>query len=466
MAGTPLGPDHRFQIGSISKSFAVICALQLEAEGALALDDPLVTHLPWFQVGGGHGTITLRHLLMHRSGLPLGSDPGPSSPASSPSWPGLRPSGSRAPGSGTRTSGTTRLGYALEPSRHTVSRARATARARSRSACTTRLAHIDPDDRCHLADGHESVRPDIPWHPGARSQRTVRPSEGASGQHRLDRRRHGVVRPPPARPRADRVRQMIDGLPDDEGTPYGLGVWITDRDGHQVVGHSGGMVGYVAQMLCDMDAGSASSRSRTAPGGARRSPSTPSTWPVRSAREPTLRIRPGPSADLSAYVGRTGRSRSPSPGIEARGRHGRLVEHAPGRRTRPTIPTMSETFVRFGRSDGERVDHLIAGDVWYPADGVRRPDRVPAPDRMGTHSRASTARTTRGFRPCASRSAGAGSRAEPPGYGHKPLARTRRRVRRTTPKAGSRTVQFDSVVDGRAQRSSRRVPASTAPCGS
>ena len=55
MAETPLGLDHRFQIGSISKSFAAICALQLEAEGALALDDQLVTHVPGFRCGEGTG---------------------------------------------------------------------------------------------------------------------------------------------------------------------------------------------------------------------------------------------------------------------------------------------------------------------------------------------------------------------------------------------------------------------------
>src|SRR6266487_3304481 len=58
LAGTPLGPDHRFEIGSISKSFAAICALQMERDGALSLDDKLVQHLPWFRVRGGHGTIT------------------------------------------------------------------------------------------------------------------------------------------------------------------------------------------------------------------------------------------------------------------------------------------------------------------------------------------------------------------------------------------------------------------------
>jgi CubicO group peptidase (beta-lactamase class C family) len=51
LAGTPLRSDHLLQIGSISKSFAAICALQLEAEGAISLDDPLAGHLPWAGTG-------------------------------------------------------------------------------------------------------------------------------------------------------------------------------------------------------------------------------------------------------------------------------------------------------------------------------------------------------------------------------------------------------------------------------
>jgi hypothetical protein len=43
-----------------------------------------------------------------------------------------------------------------------------------------------------------------------------------------------------------------DGL---HGEQYGLGLCIQQVDGHQIISHSGGMVGYTANLIADMDAG-------------------------------------------------------------------------------------------------------------------------------------------------------------------------------------------------------------------
>src|SRR5512140_54816 len=43
-------PDTLFQIGSISKSFAAICALQLRDEGKLDLQRPVHDYLPWLEI--------------------------------------------------------------------------------------------------------------------------------------------------------------------------------------------------------------------------------------------------------------------------------------------------------------------------------------------------------------------------------------------------------------------------------
>jgi D-alanyl-D-alanine carboxypeptidase len=61
------GPDHRFRIGSVTKSFVATIALQLVAEGALTLDDSVERWLPGLVPNGG--AITLRHLLNHTSGI-------------------------------------------------------------------------------------------------------------------------------------------------------------------------------------------------------------------------------------------------------------------------------------------------------------------------------------------------------------------------------------------------------------
>src|SRR6185369_10734497 len=42
----PVGPDHLFQIGSISKSFTALCIFRLMEDGKLKLKDDIRTYLP------------------------------------------------------------------------------------------------------------------------------------------------------------------------------------------------------------------------------------------------------------------------------------------------------------------------------------------------------------------------------------------------------------------------------------
>src|SRR5688572_8415057 len=71
---TPVGPDTLFEIGSIGKSFTAHAILQLAAEGRLAVDDPVVRHLPWFRVPRTGERITIHHLLSHTAGITAGID--------------------------------------------------------------------------------------------------------------------------------------------------------------------------------------------------------------------------------------------------------------------------------------------------------------------------------------------------------------------------------------------------------
>ncbi|HZG07006.1 MAG TPA: serine hydrolase domain-containing protein [Streptomyces sp.] len=63
-------PD-RFRIGSVTKPFVAVVALQLQQEGRLDLDDPVERWLPGVVRGGGHDgrEITVRQLLNHTSGI-------------------------------------------------------------------------------------------------------------------------------------------------------------------------------------------------------------------------------------------------------------------------------------------------------------------------------------------------------------------------------------------------------------
>lgn len=69
----PATPETVYRAGSITKLFTSTAVLQLRDEGKLRLDDPVVKHLPWFQMAEtfpGAPEITVRHLLTHTSGLP------------------------------------------------------------------------------------------------------------------------------------------------------------------------------------------------------------------------------------------------------------------------------------------------------------------------------------------------------------------------------------------------------------
>ncbi len=72
---TPVDAHTRFAIASNTKAFTAAALAILIDEGKLQWDDRVVQHLPWFQMADAYVTreMTLRDLLVHRSGLALGA---------------------------------------------------------------------------------------------------------------------------------------------------------------------------------------------------------------------------------------------------------------------------------------------------------------------------------------------------------------------------------------------------------
>jgi len=64
-AGTEAVVDTQYAVASITKTFTATAVMQLRDEGKLDLDDPLERHLP----DVAHGTLPLRRMLAHASGL-------------------------------------------------------------------------------------------------------------------------------------------------------------------------------------------------------------------------------------------------------------------------------------------------------------------------------------------------------------------------------------------------------------
>ena len=70
--GRAVTPQTGFILGSMSKAFTALVAMQLVEGGKLALDAPVQDYLPWFKVADPEASrrMTVRHLLHHTSGLP------------------------------------------------------------------------------------------------------------------------------------------------------------------------------------------------------------------------------------------------------------------------------------------------------------------------------------------------------------------------------------------------------------
>jgi len=71
----PVDAETLFRIGSVSKAFTAAALAVLADEGELGWDDPVIDHLPEFRMHDPWVTreFTIRDLLTHRSGLPLGA---------------------------------------------------------------------------------------------------------------------------------------------------------------------------------------------------------------------------------------------------------------------------------------------------------------------------------------------------------------------------------------------------------
>jgi CubicO group peptidase (beta-lactamase class C family) len=63
--GHPLGPDTRFRIGSVTKTFTAVLVMQARDDGLLELDQPISAYLDV----PAHGDATVRRLLSHTSGF-------------------------------------------------------------------------------------------------------------------------------------------------------------------------------------------------------------------------------------------------------------------------------------------------------------------------------------------------------------------------------------------------------------
>ncbi len=69
-ARSPVTPQTRFAIGSITKSMTALSLLELRDEHRVDLDAPVQRYLPWFSIHSGGNPILVHELLSHTAGIP------------------------------------------------------------------------------------------------------------------------------------------------------------------------------------------------------------------------------------------------------------------------------------------------------------------------------------------------------------------------------------------------------------
>jgi D-alanyl-D-alanine carboxypeptidase len=247
-------PNTRFQIGSISKSFAALCVLQEESKGNLSLDVSVNELLPWVELPEPFGAITLHHLLTHTSGLMTGVEHGPWGIADAVRARAYPPT--FAPGERFSYSnlGYKLVGHVLERMTGTPIHELLKERILGPLGMTRSVGAIFEEDRADAAVGYAPLRSDRPAH----LQSSLAPamwqvSNTADGSivstvgdlcayARMVLARGGDLLDDPAfdrwiGPHADT---------EERGTRYGFGWDVLDDDGARVVRHTGGTVGFNA----------------------------------------------------------------------------------------------------------------------------------------------------------------------------------------------------------------------------
>jgi len=266
--GAPATESMRFQIGSISKSFAAILTMQEAEVGHLDLNAPVADLVPWFTVRSRFAPITLHHLLTHTSGLILGSDVAAEAEADVRA---LRDTEAGfAPGTHFFYSndGYKLVGLVLEAVTGRRFPDLLTERIFVPRGMSSTLPTISAEPPPQAARGHErrtdrpshrgdplAVAPWLPWESADGSIMSTASDMSAYArvllrQGALDYPQHGHARLVDQRSFERMVRPVIDDA-DEPGVSYGYGLTTRELDGHTIVGHTGSTIGFSSVLAID-----------------------------------------------------------------------------------------------------------------------------------------------------------------------------------------------------------------------
>ena len=274
-ASAPVRPETRFEIGSISKSFAGVIAVQEGEAGRLDLDVSINDLLPWLGLAEPFGTITQHHLMTHTSGLPIGTEESPTGPGALAILRTLAPTSPPGERFWYSNDGWKLVGAVLERSTGAPMHELLRERILTPLGMTSTEGAITNETRLNLAVGYEPVFDDRPahlGHPLAPARWLVsNTADGSIVSNVIDMSAYvrmllgrgstlvggheTTILSPAGFARFVEPRVLMDEPGAHRGERYGYGVWTSEEDGRAFVTHSGGMVGYTALLMVDVDTG-------------------------------------------------------------------------------------------------------------------------------------------------------------------------------------------------------------------
>ncbi|MGZ4108199.1 MAG: serine hydrolase domain-containing protein [Actinomycetota bacterium] len=390
-SGTPVRPETRFQIGSISKSFAAIVAMQEARGGRLDLHASVNELVPWLELPEPLGRITLHHLMTHSAGLIIGSEEAPSALGALSILRNQRVGFVPGERFWYSNEGWKIVGLILEHLTGTPVHELLRERVLAPLGMTASTAAITNEAQTDCATGYRTLFDDRPprvshplvpagWLP-------FNTADGSIVSNVLDMSAYARMLIGGGAPLIDPQGFSIltTGVMADDDWPtfrYAYGLWAGEEDGRRRIWHSGGMLGYTALLMTEPDEGLACVMLLNGQ-GVRRDAVRFALEAVRAAltgrdlpsvgEAPSMTRVPGAEAFVGEY---RGGERSISIEPESDG----LVLRERERRARLEVtedvadsflvddPDLDRWPLRFGRDAGGTVVEAFHGDTWFVND--------------------------------------------------------------------------------------------------
>jgi D-alanyl-D-alanine carboxypeptidase len=262
-AGIKVQPETLFEIGSISKSFVAVAILQLADEGKLDLNKPVKDYLPWLKVDSTYAPFTTHHLLSHTAGL--SGVPLLMRVATTTLRVGFEP--------GTKwlysNIGYVLLGFLLESLEQRPFAEIMRGRVLDPLGMNRSVPIISAAIRDRTAVGYGPLKMDrlfpphgklaeAPWVDVAEAAGSIAATATDMSNYLRMLLNHGVG--PRGRVLSDKafdllIKPVIKSPFRGEDASYAYGFWVSEKDGHTLLRHTGGMVAFSSAMHADLTDG-------------------------------------------------------------------------------------------------------------------------------------------------------------------------------------------------------------------